>query len=246
MFLSSNCSDNDDADLDADVEHSSEEAEPTPSFDDLVREHYGVFLMYARKYAGEDWGADIVHDAILSAQLAWDRFVPDPGADDIAHAFRGWLFRIIKNKFVNGVRALSYRREASVDPRSRLLEQRPAGRSSRNACATTDPRDELESSASDEVLEAVARLPPHQREAIEMHYFRGVEVDEMAATFRVARQTVWTRLNRARAELRRQLGGYAGGAYGIGVEKPPAESPAVVVRRRRARVEIVVEGERAA
>ena len=55
------------------------------------------------------------------------------------------------------------------------------------------------------VTEAVMRLPARQREAVVMHYIEGLKIREIAAVMNVPLQTVSSRLNRARENLRAEL-----------------------------------------
>jgi RNA polymerase sigma factor (sigma-70 family) len=51
------------------------------------------------------------------------------------------------------------------------------------------------------------RLPRDQREALELAVIEGLEPDEIASRQRISRDTVKTRVSRARRSLRRMLGG---------------------------------------
>jgi RNA polymerase sigma-70 factor (ECF subfamily) len=56
------------------------------------------------------------------------------------------------------------------------------------------------------VAEAMERLPRDQREALEMAVIEGLDPEEIAIRQRISRDTVKTRVSRARRSLRRMLG----------------------------------------
>jgi RNA polymerase sigma-70 factor (ECF subfamily) len=62
------------------------------------------------------------------------------------------------------------------------------------------------------VAAVMQRLPGNQREALEMTVFDGLGLDEVAAHQNVSRDTVKTRVSRARRGLRRMLGHAGEGA----------------------------------
>ncbi len=58
-----------------------------------------------------------------------------------------------------------------------------------------------------EVLEAVLSLPAKYRDAVYLHYYEGYSAGEIAGILKTKENTVYSLLSRARAMLRRQLGG---------------------------------------
>ena len=56
------------------------------------------------------------------------------------------------------------------------------------------------------VAEAMERLPRDQREALELAVIEGLEPEQIASRQRISRDTVKTRVSRARQSLRRMLG----------------------------------------
>ena len=57
---------------------------------------------------------------------------------------------------------------------------------------------------------ALERLPRAQREALELNVLEGLGLDQVAERQRVSRDTVKTRISRARKGLRRMLGAVEG------------------------------------
>lgn len=191
--------------------------EPEQCFKELISDYYDDLLRLARSLTrGDDArSADIVHDSIERAIAAWDRFVPSEGADNRERAFRGWMIKIVRHTFINSMRATKNRREVYAEHSND--EERPSVRLQEIwDVAASDPRDEFEEDTADEVLEAVARLSPAHRVVVEKVYFEEIEVSVVAQQLGVARQTVLSRLSRARAEMKKRLGDYACEVYGLG------------------------------
>lgn len=61
--------------------------------------------------------------------------------------------------------------------------------------------------ASRDILDQVRRLPRGEREAVLLHYWQGMDADEIAAALGVNRATVYRKLNKARARLRLEMEG---------------------------------------
>ena len=77
----------------------------------------------------------------------------------------------------------------------------------------TDTTNITVSESSSEVLDAVLRLrPPTYRTVIYLHYFEGYKATEIARIMGQKENTIYTWLNRAKEQLRSQLGGEPDGA----------------------------------
>ncbi|HEY5466691.1 MAG TPA: sigma-70 family RNA polymerase sigma factor [Clostridia bacterium] len=74
-----------------------------------------------------------------------------------------------------------------------------------------DPLDDemmaMVPSESHEILDAVLRLPPSERNAVYLFYYEGYSVTEIARVQNQKANTVYSHLHRARKRLYRQLGG---------------------------------------
>lgn len=184
-----------------------------PRFEDYVVPLYTELLNHARRLCGgrRERAEDIVQDSMIRAQRAWSTFV-DRGGIAFEKAVRSWCFRIVNNVFITAYQLDRKRREVSNEecgqgPKHPLGEAWDA--------EVEDPRDEQDSSTGDEVREAVASLAPHHRVVVEMHYLDGKSLDKVAAELGVPKNTVFTRLHRARLALHKRLAKYAERAYGI-------------------------------
>jgi RNA polymerase sigma factor (TIGR02999 family) len=71
--------------------------------------------------------------------------------------------------------------------------------------ATIDPAECDQWEALDEALDRLAQLSPRQSQVVELRYFGGLTVDEVAGVMRISPKTVKRDWSLARAWLRREL-----------------------------------------
>lgn len=216
--------DSDPDDLDPAASEDPAAANPL-DFGAAVAPLHGELVNYARRLAGGDphRASDIVQSAMVRALRRWKHFVPDPTAASVDHAVRGWMYLIVRHTFIHSYHADRRRLDRGA---SEAVLERAAGADLREAFSDT----------GDEVLEAIASLHPHHREIVELHYVEGIPHAELARRLGVSPVTVHTRLNRARACLRRTLRRYAGEtgyAPPVEDERPPMARPASTAPIRR-------------
>lgn len=144
-----------------------------------------------------------VGDGELARELASDVFFE---VWQQAAGYRGeakvstWIFGIARFKSLEAVRGQRrYKRSRVVSGGDELLSRVPE---SGSATTQMGARQALR-----RVAEAMSRLPRDQREALELAVIEGLEPDEIAIRQRISRDTVKTRVSRARRSLRRMLGG---------------------------------------
>lgn len=150
-------------------------------FAQLFEENYAAVRAYALRRVGPQSAADVVQETFL---VAWRRPQEVP-ADALP-----WLLAVARRVVLREWRSSS-RREALV---------------SRVASATT--REQSASGADDrdaEVLGAVERLPPNDREVLALVYWDGLSGSEAAIVLGCTRAAVRVRLHRARRRLSRLL-----------------------------------------
>lgn len=174
-------------------------------FDSFCTPFYERLISFARRLAGGDVqrAHDVVQDTMIRAMNAWDRFVPDASAGSVEHAVSGWLHVMVRNVFMSAYQADCRRRERHLPttPEEGMREDREF--------ATPDPRDDVDAETGDEVLEAIASLSPHHRQVIEMYYLQEMDAATIAAELGIVKDTVFTRLNRAKKALKKSLRAYA-------------------------------------
>jgi RNA polymerase sigma-70 factor (ECF subfamily) len=146
----------------------------------LFRAHWGMahraaYLVVHDAAAAED----IAQEAFLAAVRALDRF-------DRRRPFGPWLHRIVLNRAIDHARARALRREVAVAEPADEAAPEPPGR-----------RDEL--------VAALAGLPPDQRAVIVLRHLLEYTPGEIAALLDLPRGTVNSRLRRGLDALAREL-----------------------------------------
>ena len=130
------------------------------------RAHRAAWLVVHDATAAED----VAQEAFLAAVRALDRF-------DRRRPFGPWLHRIVVNRAIDYARARELRREvadAGIEP------------------AVIDRAD----APGEDVLAALAALPPDQRAVIVMRHLLGFTPGEIASALGLPRGTVNSRLRR--------------------------------------------------
>lgn len=179
------------------------------SFDDLVGRHQDrIYNLCYWMLGNRDEAADAAQDAFVRAFRSLSNFRGDS-------SFGTWLHRIAVNAAIDtGQRRkrapLLYSDLAWPDQHNesggleKIEAQNSAGQSTRE-------RDEpgqiaLRRERREAVRDALARLPEHYRMVIVLFDIEGHSYDEIATTLQLPLGTVKSRINRARAQLRDELG----------------------------------------
>ena len=136
------------------------------------RAHRAAYLVVADASAAED----IAQESFLAAIRALDRF-------DRRRPFGPWLHRITVNRAIDHARARALRRESALSPASEP--------------AAPDP-----DAISDQVLAALAALPPEHRAVVVLRYLLEYTPGEIAEMLGLPRGTVNSRLRRGLDRLR--------------------------------------------
>jgi RNA polymerase sigma-70 factor (ECF subfamily) len=156
------------------------------AFRELVERHGGLVRAYAAGILGDP------HEAEDAAQEVFLR------AFRRLAAFRGdaslatWLLRICRNHCLDRLRA---RPPETLELSEDLPSAEPDATLALSAVRVERER----------FVNALARLPEPLQQAIVLRELRGMAYDEVAATLGIPIGTVRSRLNAARAELRRAL-----------------------------------------
>jgi len=130
----------------------------------------------------------VVHDSALAEDIAQEAFlaaVRNLDRFDRRRPFGPWLHRIVVNRAIDAARARSHRAETAI---------------------SEDVVDESEREPlDDDVLAALAQLPPDQRAVIVMRHLLGYTPGEIAHALELPRGTVNSRLRRGLDALRETL-----------------------------------------
>lgn len=148
--------------------------------EEITREHGDYLRALARKLCRTQLDPDDLVQDVFERVL---RSEMPAGANE-----RAWMSRVMNNLFIDKLRRRAARPEEQV-----VAE--PAA----------PPRDEQawwEALTEAEVRAKLGLLPEDQRVTFELFAFQGKSYDEIAATLKIAKNTVGTRILRARMRLR--------------------------------------------
>ena len=144
---------------------------------------------------------DLVQEAYFKAYKYYDKF--EPGTN-----FKAWLFKILKNTFIN-----NYRKRQRVPPQSDFADIEDAFENQVSAEATgriKGPEQELLEDVLDEdVQRALDALPDDYRMAVVLADLEGFSYKEIAEILEVPLGTVMSRLYRGRKLLETAMLSYA-------------------------------------
>lgn len=154
------------------------------AFSQLLRRHdakmRGVVWRLVQSRVEMD---DILQDAYLKAWRGLDEFRGDA-------AFSSWLYRIVYTTALDSVKKTARRR---IIPLDEVAEQ-----------SVADPAAQIADSF--ELRRALANLPSDQLAVVALVDGQGESYDDVAEMLGISAGTVGSRLSRARAQLRKQLG----------------------------------------
>jgi RNA polymerase sigma-70 factor (ECF subfamily) len=162
------------------------------AFQELYERHRKAVFRFAYRLSGNVENAeDLTHDCFLSLIKRVASF--DPGRASL----RTYLLAATRNLWLKQLRTMG--RESALDEFDEndfvAVSKAPLGRLLENELSLT-------------VAEAVANLPPLQREALVLFEYEGISLNEIASMVGSDVGAVKARLHRARTRLRRALQPY--------------------------------------
>lgn len=152
-------------------------------FEAFYRREYDRSVRLAYVLSGSRWASeDMAQDAFIEAHRRWETIglYENPGA---------WVRRVIANRSVSAYR-------------KRLAEAKALVKL---AAGARSPIPDL-NAETEEVWEAVRRLPKRQAQVTALTYLDGLSLEQVAAVLEISIPTVGTHLQRARKGLARMLG----------------------------------------
>jgi len=157
----------------------------TVAFEQLATLH-AARLWRCALALGKDfhWAEDLAQETLVEAWRSLPRF-------DGRCRFSTWLYGILRHRVLKGRR----RHSAMQSSESDLLSQRQSGEQSPDHHAET-------SEDARRVRQAVASLPEEHRQVVELRFFAGLTLDEMAAALDCPLGTIKSRLHYALERLR--------------------------------------------
>ncbi len=141
---------------------------------------------------------DLVQEALTKAWANWHRYRP-------GGSLGAWLARILINTFISRHR---HQRVVDVTASRSDIAAHLFDEGRMDACSAPEEAWQAEQ-LSDEVTAALASLPEHYREVVELVDLHGLAYREAAEQLACPLGTVMSRLHRARRLLREQLSDYA-------------------------------------
>ena len=175
------------------------EQEKASVFDKELMPHVNSMYNFAYRLTfDEDDAKDLVQDTYLKAFRFINSFERGTNA-------KAWLFRILKNSFINEYRKKS-KQPAKVDYNEVASYYNPddAGKG-----ITDLPLETVQHMIGDEITVALNALPVDFRTVIILGDLEGFTYEEMAKILDIPIGTVRSRLHRARNMLRERLLSYA-------------------------------------
>lgn len=149
----------------------------------LYRKYYGPALLYCTALCGDEHLAqDIAADAFVKAYLSLPNDVP---------SFRYWLLRVCKNLWIDHLRKHS--RETSDEQLQYL------------ASPDTPEMQYIRGEERRCLWQAIAELPPLDRELVTLHYFSDVPLQEAARLLGKSYPAVRQRMTRLRQTLKQRM-----------------------------------------
>ncbi|MCA9059765.1 MAG: sigma-70 family RNA polymerase sigma factor [Planctomycetaceae bacterium] len=153
-------------------------------FEGVVNAHWADILRLGVLMLSDEAEAEeVAQQTFFNAYTAWDRF---EGRSSV----RTWLFRIAINVCRRTLTTRKRFHGEQLDSHINLAQPQ------------TDARDELR---TEKIRQAMQRLAPPHRLILTLFCIEGMKHQEIARIFDVPEGTVWSRLHKARQELKKQF-----------------------------------------
>lgn len=160
----------------------------------MLTAHLDLIFSYSLFITGNrDKALDLMQDTIAN-------LLTKKGAYEERDAFRTWIFRVLKNNWLNRIaRDLASREIAEATLRTEDDETIDFADPAATADRATDPL------LRERILDAFSQLPPDQHEICYLVDIEGLSYDETAKRLAIPIGTVMSRLHRGREFLKTKL-----------------------------------------
>jgi RNA polymerase sigma-70 factor (ECF subfamily) len=169
-------------------------------FEGLVQEHLNALHRTALRITRNEHDAeDLVQEAVVKAFRHFDQF--EKGTN-----FKAWLFKIMMNTYIN-----SYRKKVKEPPMTDFASVEPVYEEivKESTQFSLEQIETLRDKLSDEVSEALDRLPSEYRLVFLLAVIEDFTYQEISELLGTPIGTIMSRLFRARKMLREELLNYA-------------------------------------
>ena len=157
---------------------------------------------------------DLVQETVLRAYRFFDSYRPDT-------QIKAWLFRILRNTFINRYRAAKVRPDEIRFDKVEMAYERMVEESFLRENEPVSPEKVVMDGVMDgEIQDAMARLPEDYRAVVVMALVEEMAYKEIAAALSIPLGTVMSRLHRGRKLLQASLLEYA---KRRGIIRPPSD-----------------------
>jgi RNA polymerase sigma-70 factor (ECF subfamily) len=147
---------------------------------------------------------DLVQEAFLRAYRFFDSYKPGT-------QIRAWLFRILRNTFINSYRAAKVRPESVDFEKIEAVYESLATQASQAQNPQLSPEDQVMHGDMDETVQAALdELPEEYRSVVMLAFVEDLSYKEIAEALTIPVGTVMSRLHRGRKHLQTALFEYAG------------------------------------
>lgn len=155
------------------------------AFEQLARRH-AARLWRCALALGRDghWAEDLAQETLVEAWKSLRRF-------DGRCQFSTWLYGVLRHRFLKGWRRQQAAKHAASDGLGRMP-----------SAARAPERDAELSEDTNRIHQALADLPDEHRQVIELRFFAGAKLDEIAAALDCPIGTVKSRLHHGLEKLR--------------------------------------------
>jgi len=167
-----------------------------PDFEEAFREHFAPVYRFIARRVGTALAEDLAAEVFATAYRRRATYQPDRGP------VRPWLYGIATNVVRGHWRDEQQLLELDARAAPDSLGPPPG------PAHFTDAADErvIAAALAPRIAGALAALNPEQRDVLLLHAWADLRHEEIAAALGIAQGTARSRLSRARAALRAQLG----------------------------------------
>ncbi|MBV7364088.1 sigma-70 family RNA polymerase sigma factor [Actinomycetaceae bacterium TAE3-ERU4] len=189
-------------------ENDLEQVEMSGSFEELALPLLDSLYSSALRLTNNSQDAeDLVQETFAKAFSSFSQY--NQGTN-----FRAWIFRILKNTFINNYRKSKRMPQLAGDEVEDWQLYHAATRDPHMLALAAESKA-LDRIPSQELVQALGSLSEERRIIVYLADVEGLSYKEIAQTLEIPMGTVMSRLNRGRAQLREQLHSLAQ-EYGIG------------------------------